>query len=66
MGLSKYSQEVIKFLETVPNKEGIQISSHFASLHNIVSKIYNEINLDKVDIERNFNYIDNKKISQQE
>ena len=43
MGLSKYSQMVIRFLKNVNDKEGIDFSPRLKNLHDIVSMVYHNI-----------------------
>jgi len=61
MGLSKYSQEVIKFLETVPNKQGIEVTSNLETLHKIVSVVYKDIKIEDLDLNRKISHVDHDK-----
>lgn len=61
MGLSTYSQMVIKFLKDVKIKEGIEVSHHLKNLHEIVSMVYQGIKIEDLELERNIGHIDYEK-----
>ena len=61
MGLSKFSQMVIKFLGTVPKKQGIAVTNNLKNLHDIVSMVYKDIKIEELELDRKIGHIDNEK-----
>lgn len=61
MGLSKFSQMVIKFLDTVPRKQGIIVTDNLKNLHDIVSMVYKDIKIEEIELDRKIGHIDNEK-----
>ena len=61
MGLSKYSQMVIKFLQEVNHKQGIVVTDNLKNLHRIVTMVYRDIKIENLNLERNIGVIDNEK-----